>query len=94
VGVTTDTRIHGVSTQPWTHSPLAGAARFLAYLLTYLRPYRLSFAVVVAGSLLDSALNAVIPLSFKFMIDRAVGGKTRYVLFLPLIVSFAVIIIS
>jgi ATP-binding cassette subfamily B protein len=63
-------------------------------LLTYLRPYRLSFAVVVAGSLLDSALNAVIPLSFKFMIDRAVGGKTRYVLFLPLIVSFAVIIIS
>ena len=47
----------------------------------YVRPQRGRFALVVVASLLDMALSAAISLSFKFLIDRAIGQKDQRTLY-------------
>ena len=47
----------------------------------YVRPQRGRIALVVLASLLDMALSAAISLSFKFLIDRAIGQKDQRALY-------------
>ena len=42
--------------------------------LRYFRPYRISLIPVVLASMLEMLFNAQIPMSVKFMIDRALIG--------------------
>ena len=46
-------------------------------LLRYLRPYRLQLIPVVLATLLEMFFNAQIPLSVKFMIDKALVGHNE-----------------
>ena len=50
-------------------------------LLSHARAQRSKLGVVVALSLLDMGLNAQLSLSFKFLIDRAIGEKNEQILF-------------
>src|SRR5580692_10959409 len=47
----------------------------LRALYRYVRPFRLSLIPVVLACLLEMGLTAQIPLSIKFLIDRALVGK-------------------
>ncbi len=53
----------------------------LRLLYRYLRPQRGRFVLVVLVSLFDMGLSAALSLSFKLLIDRAVGQKDERVLF-------------
>jgi len=52
-----------------------GMLGFLACLLQYMRPYRGKFALVFLGLLAEMAVNALVPLSFKVLIDRAIPER-------------------
>ncbi len=56
---------------------MAGSLRLLA---RYIAPRRRAFYAIVAASLLDAALGAQISLSFKYLIDDAIGQRNAYVL--------------
>ncbi len=53
-------------------------------LLHYFRPYRLRLIPVFLGALLETLFNAQIPLSVKFMIDRALLGRNERMMILVL----------
>ncbi|MDQ2899560.1 MAG: ATP-binding cassette domain-containing protein [Acidobacteriota bacterium] len=54
----------------------------LRLLLGHARPYRRGFILVVLASLLDIGLSAQLALSFKYLIDRAIGERNVRALFL------------
>ena len=53
-------------------------------LLQYFRPYRLQLIPVVLASVLEMFFNAQIPMSVKFLIDRALLGHDQRMMFLIL----------
>ncbi|MBI2504750.1 MAG: ABC transporter ATP-binding protein [Candidatus Latescibacteria bacterium] len=55
---------------------------FVRLLLSYLRPYWVQAGLVLLGLLLEMAFNALVPYSFKYLIDQALIGKNREVLLL------------
>jgi len=63
-----------------------GVTGFLRALRPYLRRHRLQIALILLGSLLEMAFNALVPLSFKFLIDRALPTKNRHDLLVILLI--------
>jgi ATP-binding cassette, subfamily B, bacterial len=61
-------------------TPQIGMAGSLRLLAGYLAPRRRAFQAIVAASLLDAALGAQISLSFKYLIDDAIGQRNGYAL--------------
>jgi len=59
------------------HGLAHGVTSFLGALHPYLRRYRLQIALILFGSLLEMVYNALVPLSFKFLIDRALPSKNQ-----------------
>src|SRR5581483_4824149 len=49
----------------------------LRFFAVYMRPYRFRLVLVVLASILEMAFNAQIPMSVKFMIDRALTTKNQ-----------------
>ena len=58
-----------------------GLAGSLVKILGYAREQRAKLALVVALSLLDMGLNAQLSLSFKYLIDKAIGEKNEQILY-------------
>jgi len=63
-----------------------GVTSFLRGLRPHLRRHRLQIALILFGSLLEMAFNALVPLSFKFLIDRALPAKSQHDLLIILLV--------
>jgi ATP-binding cassette subfamily B protein len=57
-----------------------GVLGFLRCILAYLRPHRLTVCLVFLGLTVEMAVNALIPLSFKVLIDRAIPERDQAVL--------------
>ncbi len=64
----------------------------LRKLLGYLGPQRGRMALVVLASLLDMGLNAQLSVSFKYLIDKAIGEKNERILGL-IVLSLAVSVV-
>jgi ATP-binding cassette subfamily B protein len=54
-----------------------GVTSFLRALQPYLRRYRVAIVLILMVSLLEMAYNALVPLSFKFLIDRALPSRSQ-----------------
>ena len=67
-----------------------GFAGLFRRLLTFLRPYRLESALLVAGLILDVGLDNGIRLSFKYLIDYALTPRNRTLL-LVFVAAFIVV---
>jgi ATP-binding cassette subfamily B protein len=50
-------------------------ANFAGLLGPYLRPYRLAVLLILGGSLLEMGFNALVPLSFRFLIDTVLPAR-------------------
>lgn len=55
-----------------------GVTTFLRALQPYVRRHRLPIALILFGSLLEMVFNALVPLSFKFLIDSALPNKSQH----------------
>ncbi len=51
--------------------------RFLRSLLQYLHPYRPAAVLILFGLMLEMSVNALVPLSFKFLVDDVIPGRNR-----------------
>ncbi|HTX40107.1 MAG TPA: ABC transporter transmembrane domain-containing protein [Bryobacteraceae bacterium] len=63
-----------------TAAKTLGLAGSLGLLARYVAPRRRAFYAIVAASLLDAALGAQISLSFKYLIDDAIGRRDGHAL--------------
>jgi ATP-binding cassette, subfamily B, bacterial len=59
-----------------------GVLWFLRTLLGYARPHRWPLTLVILGLTVEMAVNALVPLSFKVLIDQALPGRRERVLLL------------
>jgi hypothetical protein len=57
-----------------------GVLWFLRTLLGYARPHRWPLTLVILGLTVEMAVNALVPLSFKVLIDQALPGRHERVL--------------
>jgi len=62
-----------------------GTVWFVRRMLAYLHPYRFESLVVLTVLLLETAFGALIPLSLKFIIDRALVEKDRQALIMTIL---------
>jgi ATP-binding cassette subfamily B protein len=66
----------------------------LGALLRYARPYRRLVIALVFGLIIDAAYYEAMPLSFKFLIDRAIVPKRASVLGLIVLVLVLALVVA
>ena len=85
-----------MSAEPAGGHPL-GIGAAMGRILSYARNQRGSLVLVIALSLLEMGLNAQLSLSFKYLIDRAIGEKNEQILYaivIALCVSILVVTVG
>jgi ATP-binding cassette, subfamily B, bacterial len=66
-----------------------GMLGFLRCILRYLRPHRVMVCLVLLGLTVEMAVNALVPLSFKVLIDRVIPEHDQTILMLVILTLIA-----